>query len=148
MVPISGSSLTEATVPAQAARTASPSAAAMSTPSWVRQSSSVSLYCSWSTEKAATTSPCRGETTTWGSSATTGVSSSGTVTSGMTAGSDSSSGSSRGTVSTTGSCSGRSSAGAEASVSGTAGTAACGSSRSSRKYPPTPAATMHRARTA
>ncbi len=123
----------EETVPAQAARTASPSAAAISTPSWVRQSSSVSLYSSWSTENAVSTSPWMGRTTTWGSSATTGVSSTGMVTSGMTTGSVSSSGSSGGTVSTTGSCSGRSSTGAEAAVSGPVGASVWAGSPNSRK---------------
>ena len=84
VVPIRGSSSTASTVPALAESTWVPAWAAMSMPSWVRQSSRVSLYVSWSTEKAETTSPCRGETTRWGASATTGtVSSTVTGSSGM-----------------------------------------------------------------
>ena len=64
--------MTEATVPAQAAQTSAPSAAAMSRPSWVRQSARVSLYCRASAEKAATASPSRGTTITVGAAGVTG----------------------------------------------------------------------------
>ena len=72
MLPRRSFTVTDSTVPAQAAQTSVPSAAAMSRPSWVRQSARVSLYCRASAEKAATVSPVRGGTMIRGADAMTG----------------------------------------------------------------------------
>ena len=65
-VPIISSSRTAVTTPLHAAITCVPTSAAMSMPSCVRQSPSVSLYVSSSTENAATSSPTSGTTTSRG----------------------------------------------------------------------------------